>query len=286
MTNRTYPYPRGVSLVDGGANVAVYTENADSVEFCRFDAEGHEHRTTLSERTGHTFHGFVPDVTVGTRYGLRVHGPWDPEAGLRFNANKLLLDPYATAIEGTYDWGENQKLFGHDMNDPEQQDHSDSADAMPRCVVTDPNSFDWGDDRTAADAAGRDGDLRDPRQGVHPAQERSRGVAARHLRRAGPAGGHRIPELARRDLGRVAAMPPVRPGLPPAGKGSAELLGLQLHRLPGPAQRVQRRRPGRPAGGRVQVDGQGAARRRARSDHGRGLQPHRRRKPDGPDARH
>ncbi len=147
MTNRTDPYPRGVTLVDGGANVAVYTENADSVEFCRFDDDGQEHRTTLNERTGHTFHGFVPEVAVGTRYGLRVHGPWDPEAGLRFNAEKLLLDPYATAIEGGYDYSQNQKLFGHDMMHPDNLDGSDSADAMPRCVVTDPNSFDWGDDR-------------------------------------------------------------------------------------------------------------------------------------------
>ncbi|MBA8796032.1 glycogen operon protein [Friedmanniella endophytica] len=145
MTPRSVPHPRGVRLVEGGADVAVYTESAEAVEFCRFDSDGNEHRTRLDQRTGHTFHGFVPDVEVGTRYGLRVHGPWDPANGLRFNPNKLLLDPYATAVEGGYDWG--QPVFGHDMNNPDQLDESDSAGSVPRCVVTDRHSFDWGDDR-------------------------------------------------------------------------------------------------------------------------------------------
>ena len=94
----------------------------------------------LTERTGHVFHGIIDGAGVGTRYGLRVHGPWDPENGLRHNAHKLLLDPHATAIEGQYDWG--QTVFGHDQLQPDRMDESDSAPSTPRSVIADPQ-FDW-----------------------------------------------------------------------------------------------------------------------------------------------
>ena len=141
---RSLPYPLGVTLLDGAANVAIYSETADRVEVCVFAEHGEERRTTLENRTGHVFHGQVPDVRVGTRYALRVHGPWDPAAGLRHNPHKLLLDPHATAITGEYSWG--QAVFGHDMNDPEQMDSTDGAGSTPLCVVAEPG-FDWGDDR-------------------------------------------------------------------------------------------------------------------------------------------
>jgi len=141
-THRSLPYPLGVTLVEGGANVAVYSETSSEVFFCAFDGE-QETRTALPDRTGYISHGFVPGVAVGTRYGLRVDGPWDPAAGLRHNVHKLLLDPHAVAISGDYEW--DQRLFGHDMNDPMQRDDLDSASAMPRCIVVD-RDFDWGDD--------------------------------------------------------------------------------------------------------------------------------------------
>ncbi|SDJ47488.1 glycogen operon protein [Frankineae bacterium MT45] len=141
--NPSRPYPLGVSLRDGGVNVAVYSATADAIEFCVFSDDGHEHRTQLGERTGHVFHGFVADVVAGTRYGLRVQGEWNPKAGLRHNPNKLLLDPHATAISGDYTWG--QSVFGHDMNNPEVMDESDSAGSTPLCVVT-ADDFDWADD--------------------------------------------------------------------------------------------------------------------------------------------
>jgi isoamylase len=141
-TARSLPYPLGVTLVEGGANVAVYSESASDVFFCSFDGE-QETRTVLPNRTGFTWHGFVPGVVVGTRYGLRVDGPWDPENGLRHNVHKLLLDPHALAISGDYAF--DQRLFGHDMTEPTNRDDTDSASAMPRCVVVD-RSFDWGDD--------------------------------------------------------------------------------------------------------------------------------------------
>jgi glycogen operon protein len=128
--------------VEGGASVAVYSESASEVFFCSFDG-AEETRTALSTRTGYVWHGFVPGVTVGTRYGIRVDGPWEPENGLRHNVHKLLLDPHALAISGDYTF--DQRLFGHVMSDPLQRDDTDSASAMPRCVVVD-RSFDWGDD--------------------------------------------------------------------------------------------------------------------------------------------
>ena len=145
MTNyadRSFPYPLGVTLRDGRANVAVYSATADTVEFCVFDNVD-ERRTVLSDRTGHVFHGLVDGVGPGTKYALRVHGAWDPAAGVRHNPNKVLLDPHATAISGEYTWG--QPVFGHDMNHPEQMDESDGAGSTPLCVVT-ADDFDWGDD--------------------------------------------------------------------------------------------------------------------------------------------
>jgi isoamylase len=140
---RSLPYPLGVSLLDGAVNFALYSESAEAVEFCVFDAEGKETRTELTERSGHVFHGIIEGAGIGTRYGIRVHGAWDPKKGLRHNPNKLLLDPHATAIEGEYDWS--QAVFGHDMNNPEKMDDSDSATSVPRCVIADPQ-FDWGSD--------------------------------------------------------------------------------------------------------------------------------------------
>jgi len=140
---RSLPYPLGVSFIEGRTNVAIYSETADRVEVCLFDESGNETRVPLEERTGHVFHGFVDGAIVGTRYGIRVTGPWDPAAGLRHNPNKLLLDPYARAIEGGYDWG--QPVFGHDLNDPDVMDESDSAPFVPRSVITE-STFDWSAD--------------------------------------------------------------------------------------------------------------------------------------------
>ena len=100
MTDRrSRSYPLGVTLEDGGANVSVYSETASKVYFCTFDGD-EETRTELRHRTGYVWHDFVEGVEVGTRYGLRVDGPWDPANGLRHNVNKLLLDPHALAVSG------------------------------------------------------------------------------------------------------------------------------------------------------------------------------------------
>ena len=131
-------------LPTGGSDVAVYSETADSVTVVVVDDEGSEVSSTrLGDRTGHVFHGLVADLTAGTRYGLRVDGPWAPAEGLRYNANKLLLDPYATAVSGGVDW--NESVFGHHHDEPETRNDDDSAAFMPVSVVTD-STFDWGDD--------------------------------------------------------------------------------------------------------------------------------------------
>ena len=138
------PFPLGVTWEGSGVNVAVYSEGASSVEFCIFDAAGDESRVRLPESTGFIHHGYLPDVEPGTRYGLRAHGPWSPQEGLRFNASKLLVDPYARAITGDLMWDD--AVFGHLPHDPSSINPADSARYMPRAVVVD-GSFDWGDDR-------------------------------------------------------------------------------------------------------------------------------------------
>ena len=139
------PFPLGATPTSDGLNVAVSSEVAEAIEVCLFGSDGAEVRVELPERTAHVWHGLLPDVGPGQRYGLRVHGPWNPAMGLRCNPAKLLIDPYATAIDGEVRWG--PEVFGHEPDDPEALSDLDSADAMPKCVVTG-RSFDWeGDSR-------------------------------------------------------------------------------------------------------------------------------------------
>jgi isoamylase len=141
---RSLPHPLGATpRPDGTLDVAVYSETADAVDVAVFEADGSERTVRLDEHTGHVFHGLVPDAGVGTRYGLRVHGPWDPANGLRHNPANLLLDPYATAVEGEVDWSED--VFSHLHDELGTRNDADSADRMPRCVVTE-RTFDWGED--------------------------------------------------------------------------------------------------------------------------------------------
>ena len=94
------PYPLGATYDGGGTNFALFSEVAERVELCLFDDAGAERRVELPERDGLIWHGYLPRVGPGQRYGYRVHGPYDPAAGLRCNPAKLLLDPYAKAIDG------------------------------------------------------------------------------------------------------------------------------------------------------------------------------------------
>jgi isoamylase len=139
------PYPLGATWDGRGTNFSVFSEVAERLELCLFDDDGHETRFDLPESTGFCWHGYVPGMQAGQRYGLRVHGPWAPADGVRCNAAKLLLDPYAKAIDGQVEW--NPAVFPYHLNDPDGPPNTDdSAPFMPRSVVIDP-SFDWGDDR-------------------------------------------------------------------------------------------------------------------------------------------
>jgi isoamylase len=141
------PYPLGATYDGTGTNFSVFSEHAEHVELCLFDGAGRETRLRLPEETAHLHHGFVAGVGPGQRYGYRVHGPWRPAAGKRFNPVKLLLDPYAKAVEGSVRW--NRSLYGHQHADESRISHADSAPYMPRSVVTSPY-FDWGSDRPPA----------------------------------------------------------------------------------------------------------------------------------------
>jgi isoamylase len=137
---RGLPFPLGATPSEGGTNFAVYSEVADAVEVCLFDEAGQELKAELPEHTNHVWYGFIRGLGPGQRYGLRVKGPWAPSEGLRCNEAKLLIDPYATAVEGEVRWGE--EVFGHLLGSPGEINPADSAASMPKCVVTDRN-FDW-----------------------------------------------------------------------------------------------------------------------------------------------
>jgi glycogen operon protein len=138
------PHPRGATWDGKGTNFSVFSEHATKVEVCFFDESGENEidRQELPEYTNQIWHGYMPNVRPGARYGLRVYGPYEPENGHRFNPNKLLLDPYACAHIGEIQW--NPALFGYQMEsgDDTTFDERDSAPFMPKCIVVDPD-FDW-----------------------------------------------------------------------------------------------------------------------------------------------
>jgi isoamylase len=138
------PYPLGSRFDGGGTNFAIFSEVAERIELCLFDSDGTETQVPLPERNGLVWHGYMPRVRPGQRYGYRVHGPYDPAAGLRCNPSKLLLDPYAKAVDGRIEWG--QALFSYNFGDPDSFNDEDSAPHTMKSVVIDPY-FDWADDR-------------------------------------------------------------------------------------------------------------------------------------------
>ncbi|MDH4366001.1 MAG: glycogen debranching protein GlgX, partial [Acidimicrobiia bacterium] len=139
------PFPLGATYDGSGTNFSVFSEVAERVELCLFDEAGTESRIPLTEVTALCHHVHVPGVGPGQRYGYRVHGPWAPHDGIRCNPAKLLLDPYAKAVEGQVRW--DPAVFGYRFgSDGRDIDTADSAPFVPRSVVVNPY-FDWGDDR-------------------------------------------------------------------------------------------------------------------------------------------
>ncbi len=138
------PHPCGATWDGKGTNFALFSANATKVELCLFDERGEREleRIVLPEYTNQIWHGYLPDVGPATVYGYRVYGPYEPEAGYRFNPNKLLLDPHACGHTGELTW--NPALFGYQMESMDDLtfDERDSAPFVPKCVVVDP-SFEW-----------------------------------------------------------------------------------------------------------------------------------------------
>jgi isoamylase len=143
------PFQLGATWDGEGVNFALFTEHAGGVELCLFDRQGRRElqRIALTECTDDVWHCYLPEARPGLLYGYRVHGPYDPERGHRFNANKLLLDPYARNIAGSLRWSD--ALFGYSVGHRRQDlsfDRRDSASGMPKAKVIDP-AFTWGEDR-------------------------------------------------------------------------------------------------------------------------------------------
>lgn len=153
MTMTNYPgepFPLGATWKGNGVNFALYADKATKVEVCLFKTPNDEieyAKVDVIERTHQIWHVFIPDVKPGQLYGFRVDGPYDPQNGQRFNANKLLIDPYAKAIAGPIEW--HDSLFGYELGNPEEDlsfSKTDSAAYLPKSVVVD-SAFNWEGDK-------------------------------------------------------------------------------------------------------------------------------------------
>jgi isoamylase len=146
-TRPGYPYPLGATWDGAGVNFAVFSERATAVELCLYDAAGRERRIPITEYTDQVWHVYLPEARPGQRYGYRVDGAWEPRNGHRFNRSKVVLDPYARAIDDTLKW--DPALFSYQIGAPDAdlvRDDRDSAAFAPKSVVVD-GAFTWGDDR-------------------------------------------------------------------------------------------------------------------------------------------
>src|SRR5213592_680197 len=137
-------YPLGASFDGTGTNFALYSEVAEAVDLCLFDDEGQERRVALEEVDAFAWHAYLPNIEPGQRYGYRVRGPYAPERGARCNPSKLLLDPYARAIEGEVRW--NPACYSYELGNEDSINTTDSAPYVFRSVVHNPY-FEWGNDR-------------------------------------------------------------------------------------------------------------------------------------------
>ena len=229
--------PLGATFDGIGTNFSVFSETAERVELCLFDDGGTETRIDLAERTALCWHGYLPDVKPGQRYGFRVHGRWDPEQGCWCNPAKLLLDPYAKAIDGPWNW--NEAVFPYhfalagDLTERSRQ-RAVHAEERSRSTRSSIGARIAGRGRLAPDRR-----LRDARQRLHedaPAHPRG---PARNVRGHGASRVDQVSAAPRRHGGRAAAGASVRAGLDASRTRPGQLLGLQLDRLPGAAQRVR-----------------------------------------------
>ncbi len=147
------PFPLGATWDGGGTNFSIFSEHAEGVELCLFDDEGNETRVELRNRRAYNWHCYVPEIGPGQRYGFRVHGPYAPNEGHRFNPAKLLIDPYAKSIEGVVDWSGDSNVLPYVPGDPGnadlEPDDEDDAVVVPKSIVID-DAFLWEGDRPPA----------------------------------------------------------------------------------------------------------------------------------------
>src|SRR5919107_3778163 len=143
------PQPLGATWDGRGVNFALFSANGTKVELCLFDPSGRREiaRIPLPRKTEQIWHGYVIGVRPGQLYGYRVHGPYEPRQGHRFNPAKLVIDPYARAVSGPVRW--HDAVYGYEIGHSDEDtsfDARDSAGSMPKCVVID-RAFTWGEDR-------------------------------------------------------------------------------------------------------------------------------------------
>ena len=241
------PYPLGATWDGAGVNFALFSEHATKVELCLFDsadADKETHRIPLKEHTDQVWHCYLPDVQPGQLYGYRVHGPYEPAKGHRFNPNKVLLDPYAKAIGRDLRWDDS--LFGYKIGDPNADLSFDDRDNAAFAPLA-PSSTRPSPGATTARRAplAQDAHLRAARQGLHQAASRRAGEAPGHLRRRRLRIRHRASAKPRRHGRRADAGPSPRRRPPPGREGAVQLLGLQHAGLlrPRPALRHRRHAP-------------------------------------------
>ncbi|MFY1702559.1 glycogen debranching protein GlgX [Micromonospora sp. WMMA1923] len=139
-------YPLGATYDGMGTNFAIFSEVAESIELCLFDEwdTGAERRVRLREVDAYVWHAYIPGIEPGQRYGYRVHGPYDPANGVRCNPHKLLIDPYAKAVDGEISW--DPAVYDYVLGEPDRMSETDSAPFMPKSVVVNPY-FDWSNDK-------------------------------------------------------------------------------------------------------------------------------------------
>ena len=208
------PYPLGATWDGAGVNFALFSENASAVELCLFDsaeAETESLRLRLEERTDLVWHAYLPEARPGQVYGYRVHGPYDPQSGRRFNPNKLLIDPYAKAVAGDVRWDDS--VFGYTLGHEQAELLSTSATA--RLSSRNASSLirpSVGGRHAPAHALAQDAYIRAARQRFYKASPRSAGKSARDLCGACASCGRRVSRRARDHRGRADARASVRLG--------------------------------------------------------------------------
>ena len=265
------PFPLGATWEGEGTNFSLFSEHAERVELCLFAPDGAEIRHVLPRRTAFNWHGFLPGVGPGERYGYRVYGPYAPERGPPLQPGKAADRPVCQGDRGRDRLGRRPRAplrtrFGWARRRGRLGRNPEVGRGRP--VVR------LGRRRPPAHSLARDRDLRGARQRDHRTPPRRARGPARHLRRARLGRGDRVPEAPRGDRGRAPADPSHRRRGVPAREGALQLLGLLVDRLLRTALRLRGDRSARPAGGGVQGDGEGATSGGDRGDPRRRLQPH------------